>query len=355
MNTLPPPPLHQTIYKNRLVWIDFLKGLAILFVVLGHFTYSKDNIGIKNLIYSFHMPLFFMLAGCTAAISLGQSKSLSSFYKKRCISVFIPYSVWCFAGGLPFACTQEYLQYDVISRIHTFICGDVMQWFLICLFLLQSLYALFKWITIRIPHSVFKLCLIFLLYILIYLLHHRWGKSPGNTSHISIDFLTNIYYFYWPFVIGCTLIEYPSLFKKIFQHRLFLLVSVLVSVFYVMLSSDFPIFPGIYTKVAVGICVAMPIIHLVKDYDFASAHKIVQILTGQIILFGKYTMVIYLFHGYMLPKFTLPTNVWGVGMLPFMIMVAIAIAICYTCVVLDRIISQSPICALLLLGKTQRS
>lgn len=349
MSALPPPD------NKRLVWIDILKGLAILLVVLGHFTYSKDNNGIKHLIYSFHMPLFFILAGCTAAISLEHSKSVSSFYKKRFISVFIPYSVWCFVGGLPFAQAQDYLQYNMMARIHTFLCGDVMQWFLICLFILQGLYALFKWITIRIPHPVFKLCVIFFLYGLIYLLHHRWGKSPENTSHITIDFLTNIYYFYWPFVIGCTLIEYPSLFKKIFQHKLFLLVSVLVSVFYVTLRSDFPILPGIYTKVAVGICVAMTLIHLVKDYDFSSANKIVQILTRQIILFGKYTMAIYLFHGYMLPEFTLPTSVWGAGMLPFMIMVAIAIAICYTCVVLDRVISQSPLCALLLLGKTQRS
>ena len=45
--------------KKRVQWIDCAKGIAILLVIIGH------TIGypIREMIFSFHMPLFFILAG----------------------------------------------------------------------------------------------------------------------------------------------------------------------------------------------------------------------------------------------------------------------------------------------------
>lgn len=51
------------IAKNsRVVWIDYLKAIGIFFVVLGHVVVPKE---MKAYIYSFHMPLFFLLSGMT--------------------------------------------------------------------------------------------------------------------------------------------------------------------------------------------------------------------------------------------------------------------------------------------------
>lgn len=48
--------------NKRIHWIDVSRGIAMVLVVLGH-------IGMKNSftqwIYSFHMPLFFMITGLT--------------------------------------------------------------------------------------------------------------------------------------------------------------------------------------------------------------------------------------------------------------------------------------------------
>ena len=60
----------KAVSRDRLQWIDTLKGL----VILGHITQkyyefnlypqSTEVIGlVKNLIYSFHMPLFMMISG----------------------------------------------------------------------------------------------------------------------------------------------------------------------------------------------------------------------------------------------------------------------------------------------------
>lgn len=47
--------------KKRLVFVDVAKAIAIFLVVLGHVVSS--NTTTKLVLYSFHMPLFFILSG----------------------------------------------------------------------------------------------------------------------------------------------------------------------------------------------------------------------------------------------------------------------------------------------------
>lgn len=47
--------------KQRDVTADMLKGWAILLVIVGHV--SSISPIVKSLIFSFHMPLFFLVAG----------------------------------------------------------------------------------------------------------------------------------------------------------------------------------------------------------------------------------------------------------------------------------------------------
>ena len=68
---------------NRDSFFDALKGLAIFLMVVGHAIawiypeetlYSfKNNLGV-NVIYSFHMPLLFVVSGyfCPAQVELGK-------------------------------------------------------------------------------------------------------------------------------------------------------------------------------------------------------------------------------------------------------------------------------------------
>lgn len=46
--------------KNRIAWIDIAKAIGIGFVVLGH---TGVPVQLRSWIYSFHMPLFFVIAG----------------------------------------------------------------------------------------------------------------------------------------------------------------------------------------------------------------------------------------------------------------------------------------------------
>ena len=60
---------------ERLVYIDILKGIAIILVVMGHmfvpYTDYLDST-VNQMIYSVHMPLFIFLSGFVFHLSQGK-------------------------------------------------------------------------------------------------------------------------------------------------------------------------------------------------------------------------------------------------------------------------------------------
>lgn len=106
--------------KQRIEYIDAIKGLAIFLMVMGHaiaWNYDDYNavcnfhpeqtINVKmggaiwQLIYSFHMPLFFMVSGFLMYKAYQWSDFLS-FTKKKIIRLLLPWGfvqfglcIWC--------------------------------------------------------------------------------------------------------------------------------------------------------------------------------------------------------------------------------------------------------------------
>lgn len=83
--------------KERIVFIDNLKFLGIIFVILGHalqYTsgeYFKENI-VFNFIYTFHMPLFMILSGYFFHSSLELSPI--NFLYKKFYQLLMPAFCW---------------------------------------------------------------------------------------------------------------------------------------------------------------------------------------------------------------------------------------------------------------------
>lgn len=83
--------------KKRIDWLDVSKAIAILLMIIGHTPRLVS--GVRTLIFSFHMPLFFILGGYTFRIP---SDSVM-FVKKSVKRLLLPYTVTVLlAAGLHF-------------------------------------------------------------------------------------------------------------------------------------------------------------------------------------------------------------------------------------------------------------
>lgn len=75
---------------ERITWIDFAKGFAIISVVLGHAL--DDDFSLCRLIYIFHMPFFFILAGYLLNLDKwGGAKNFKKFLTKLFKRLLVPY------------------------------------------------------------------------------------------------------------------------------------------------------------------------------------------------------------------------------------------------------------------------
>lgn len=75
----------------RIEWVDCTKGIAIVLVVLGYFSPNLD-IGVR-IIYSFHMPLFFIMTGFVSTSSYRNPNYLE-FVEKKAIRLMKPYCLY---------------------------------------------------------------------------------------------------------------------------------------------------------------------------------------------------------------------------------------------------------------------
>lgn len=73
--------------KKRIEWIDISKGIAILLVIFGHVSILPWA-PYKKLIFSVHMPLFFIVAGLTAS-----GKTGIQYIKKQTQRLIVPYVI----------------------------------------------------------------------------------------------------------------------------------------------------------------------------------------------------------------------------------------------------------------------
>lgn len=87
--------------KQRNETYDLMKGIALILMMLCHLVYTEGSV--KQFIYSFHMPLFFILAGVFAK-NIEDIPSFKDYTRKNAKRLLLPYFVTmlmlCAWGGI---------------------------------------------------------------------------------------------------------------------------------------------------------------------------------------------------------------------------------------------------------------
>ncbi len=78
----------MNIGNKRKEFIDVAKGIGIILVVLGHLNSAEQPI--RNFIYSFHMPLFFLLSG----LFFNGDTDFPTLLKKSVKTLLVPYLIF---------------------------------------------------------------------------------------------------------------------------------------------------------------------------------------------------------------------------------------------------------------------
>ena len=157
---------YESVGKSheRIKWIDSLKGFAIICVVLGHIVKGYMDAGvfakftnamydIYNLIYMFHMPLFFMISGCLFAkayyIGNPPDRMLrEKSYKCQLWNLILLYIIYDVLLGVFKILFGGYVKHQVNYRDILMIWAKPIQlyWYL---YILIVLYVVFAISTIR--------------------------------------------------------------------------------------------------------------------------------------------------------------------------------------------------------------
>ncbi len=144
----------EGVVDKRILWIDIARGIGIILVVFGHvligfsaqhpLDFSARLAAVEYAIYTFHMPLFFVLAGLNVERSL--AKGQAHFLQNKLWTIGYPYILWSLIQG----CIQVLLPHMIHTphaamTLLTILWRPIDQfWFLYVLFVCHLVAWVFK-------------------------------------------------------------------------------------------------------------------------------------------------------------------------------------------------------------------
>lgn len=138
--------------KQRLNWVDAIKGFGVILVIVGH---SSCPAWLLYWIYIFHIPLFFMLSGLMFKDS-EKSMSLGRWIKYKSRNLLWPYLIFgilelLFDGAIGLV-SHDIARENVVKKVIALIYSNYLFeynytgviWFLTCLFTTELLFFILQ-------------------------------------------------------------------------------------------------------------------------------------------------------------------------------------------------------------------
>lgn len=173
--------------NNRIEWVDVAKAIAIILVGVGHY---GPGAKLHTWIYSFHMPLFFMLSG----VNLNVKKyNFIKFVLRKGKTLLFPWIIFTTLDALLQSCyrkmgvsANDYNIFNVPGKLIINLRHgdwDPIYWFLPCLFLAEVL--IFLMIKILGDNNKNIVLSIFVLFIIAFV----YKKMIGRVLPWEIDLM----------------------------------------------------------------------------------------------------------------------------------------------------------------------
>lgn len=147
---------------KRIQYIDIAKGILIILVVIGHvinFNTLPTRL-LKVWIYSFHIPVFFIISGILINKSNLVNTSFDVFLKKKILRLIAPYIFFELTTGLLQMVINGRAFSEVLYRMITLRCNQGADWFLPTLFIADIIvFILIK--ELRSNTNIFINCCVF--------------------------------------------------------------------------------------------------------------------------------------------------------------------------------------------------
>lgn len=130
----------------RLLYIDHLRGFAILLVILGHIYITKapgnGHYAYADIIYSFHMSLFFFISGFLAfRTNQIKEKGKTQYIIKKTQTLLLPYLFWLFVSPVFMNNYIPTTLEEICDKLN--FVPNLNYWFLPLLFIFNILYAVY--------------------------------------------------------------------------------------------------------------------------------------------------------------------------------------------------------------------
>lgn len=150
--------------KERNEYIDWLKGLLILLVVVGHCWLVDDSI--FTFIYKFHMPFYFGISGYL----FSNKKNFREFAKTKFKNLIIPYTIFFSVSAIIsyFFFTNDFtflkiIKYFLLNGKYCSIVSNFAIWYLPTFFITSIIFYFFS----KLSKSKFIFILILILLIIV--------------------------------------------------------------------------------------------------------------------------------------------------------------------------------------------
>ena len=274
--------------KKRLEWVDLTKGIAIMLVVIGHmlrgFTSSRMYIEyeiifryIDYIIYSFHMPLFFIISGVLykKGKKINTIEKYLRFIGKKFNTLMIPYFIFSWIQIIIKLIMSNSVnnKVDYKSFINILFKPIEQFWFL---YVLMIIFIIMPIIDVII-NNIIKISIIALLFIIVKII-------PINLGIVGTA-LYNLLYFY----VGCIIVNiYGNLLKKNTYISLCIVYIIINFMVYIL-----PISKALDNvgRIIMAIVGSLLVIELTKAFQYKE-----NILVNVLKCIGKHSMAIYLLH-----------------------------------------------------------